>query len=90
MNGYRIVERIDGGGREYPIVEAIVEGDWFPPVQAFHYQPDHQWLLIVDPKVVAAAGLDLPIPAAAKLNDLQHAREWVELIAALYVKAAAA
>lgn len=93
MNGYRIVEHFDGGGRHYPIIQAVInDDDWFPPVQAFEYTPadggDPYWLLMVDPNVVQTAGTDR-FPAAAVLADADHAREWVELLAGLYVKASA-
>lgn len=92
MNGYEIVEKTDGGGRHYPIIQAVLDDDWFPPVQAFEYHPadggDPYWLMIVDPNVVQVSGTDR-FPAAAVLASAEHAREWVALIAGLYVKAAA-
>jgi len=83
--GYSIVEDEEGSAR--PRISAIsasgveIAGAFQPPQRPY-------WLLYATPLLAAAAGIEFrhdPIP----LGSRDGARQWVNLVAQLYVKAAA-
>ena len=47
------------------------------------------WLVLIDPKVAELAGLGSTDVAAADVVNVANALQWVAMLAALYVKAAA-
>lgn len=84
MHRYSIVE--DEEGPAYPRISAVnasggeIAGAFQPPQRPY-------WLLYVTPLVTAAAGIEFrhdPLP----LFSREEARQWVNLVAQLYVKAA--
>jgi hypothetical protein len=81
---YSIIE--DEEGRAYPRISAVnasdveIAGAFQPPQRPY-------WLLYVTPLLAAAAGIEFrldPLP----LHSREVARQWVNLVAQLYVKAA--
>jgi hypothetical protein len=81
---YSIIE--DEEGRGHPRISAVnasdveIAGAFQPPQRPY-------WLLYVTPLLGAAAGVEFcldPVP----LHSREVARQWVNLVAQLYVKAA--
>jgi hypothetical protein len=82
--GYSIIEDEDGPTR--PRISAVNATD----VEiAGAFQPPHMpyWLLYVTPLLAAAADVDFHIDHL-RLQSREEARQWVDLVAHLYVKAA--
>jgi hypothetical protein len=82
--GYSIIEDEDGPAR--PRVIAVNASD----VEiAGAFQPPHTpyWLLYVTPALAAAADVEFRIDHL-RLQNREEARQWVDLVAHLYVKAA--
>jgi hypothetical protein len=83
-HSYSIIE--DEEGPAYPRISAVnasdveIAGAFQPPQRPY-------WLLYVTPLLAAAAGIEFrsdPLP----LWSREEARQWVNLVAQLYVKAA--
>jgi hypothetical protein len=84
QGGYAIIEDEDGPAR--PRISAVNATD----VEiAGAFQPPHTpyWLLYVTPLLAAAADVEFRIDHL-HLQNRQEARQWVDLVAHLYVKAA--
>ena len=81
---YSIIEDEEGPG--HPRISAVnasdveIAGAFQPPRRPY-------WLLYVTPVLAAAAGIDFR-PDPLPLWSREEARQWVNLVAQLYVKAA--
>jgi hypothetical protein len=84
-SGYSIIEDEDGPTR--PRISAVNGAD-VEIVGA--YQPPHvsYWMLYVTPLLAAAADVDFHLDHL-RLGSRDEARQWVDLVAHLYVKATA-
>jgi hypothetical protein len=83
-SGYSIIEDEDGPAR--PRISAVNDAD-VEIVGAF--QPPHvpYWMLYITPLLAAAADVDFQLDHL-RLRNREEARQWVDLVAHLYVKAA--
>jgi hypothetical protein len=83
-HNYSIIEDEDGPAR--PRISAVnasdveIAGAFQPPQRPY-------WLLYVTPLLAAAAGIECR-PDPLPLYSREEARQWVNLVAQLYVKAA--
>jgi len=68
-------------------IEAWLPGWLWPVVRAV--QRDAGWLVLVDPAVSGSAGVPEADRSGLDAISAKEARIWVELLAALYVKAVA-
>jgi hypothetical protein len=76
-----------------PSIEAWLPGWHWPVVRALESAGTvahaGTWLVLTDPKVAELAGLRSTDVAAADVVNVANALQWVAMLAALYVKAAA-
>jgi len=68
-------------------IEAWLSGWLWPVVRAVHRNDG--WLVLVDPAVSATAGVPEADRSGLDAISANEARIWVEMLAALYVKAVA-
>jgi hypothetical protein len=84
--GYEIRD-VRGERGDSDRIEAWLPGWLWWTVQAV--KRDDGWLVLVDRAVAETAGVPNAARTALEAADAEQARIWVELLAALYVKAAA-
>jgi hypothetical protein len=83
-NSYSIIE--DEEGPAHPRISAVnasdveIAGAFQPPQRPY-------WLLYVTPLLAAVAGIEFH-PGPLPMRSREEARQWVNLVAQLYVKAA--
>lgn len=81
---YEIREGLTGPD-QCPFLEAVVDGQGVAIVIRLSQAEEPRWLLSVYTEVAAA--VRAPHPVGARIVDESQARQWLELIAALYAAA---
>lgn len=84
---YRIRERRVAPAN-YPVIDAIITGDRYPIIRAAAAgEGSDKWLITCGPELSRAISNEFRFPPTLYASSDSDARTWVELLAALYVKA---
>lgn len=88
---YRIRERQRALGIATSAIEAVIDGERFPFVQAVATatHEDGRWLVMCGPEIARAANAGITFPPTFTVWSHDDAHKWVTLLAALHAKAVA-
>lgn len=85
--GFRLVEHEQTPSRSHTI-DVILAGETYPIIRATC--PNGRWLIMAGPEVARLVSPEFRFPPTLYADSDKDARTWVELLANLFTKAAAA